>query len=132
LIVLKTVNSSMQQSGVAGNGVGTHISEHMLAVREGTMQPVQPQWKKLALGRLKCNVDVSFSDELNCVGYGMCIRDDTWNFVMARTMWSNPEYSSDIGEALVLSHAIHWVRDLQLTNVDFELDAKKVVDYYNS
>ena len=30
-----------------------------------------------------------------------------------------------------LSHAIQWVHELQLRNVDFELDAKKVVDYYN-
>ena len=133
MIGWKTTNSSKQQSGVAGNGVGTHTSENMLADREGTIQPVQRRWKereKTALGRLKCNVDALFSDELNCVGHDMCIQDDTGNFVMA--MWSNLGCSSDIGEALVLSHAIRWVRDLQLTNVDFELDAKKVVDYYNS
>jgi len=81
----------------------------------------------MALRRLECNVDASFSDELTCVGHDMCIRDDTGNFVMAT--WLNLGCSSDIGEALVLSHAIHWVRDRQLTNVDFKLDAKKVVDY---
>jgi hypothetical protein len=46
-------------------------------------------------------------------------------------MWSNLVCSLDIGEALGLFHAIHWMHDLQLTNMDFELDAKKVVDYYN-
>jgi hypothetical protein len=30
-----------------------------------------------------------------------------------------------------LSHAMYWVQSLQLRNVDFELDAKKVADYYN-
>jgi hypothetical protein len=87
--------------------------------------------EKTCLGRLKYYVDASFSDALNCVGHGLCIPDDTWNFVMATTMWSNRVCSSDIGEALGLSHAIHWVRDLQLTNEDFELNAKKVADHYN-
>jgi hypothetical protein len=31
---------------------------------------------------------------------------------------------------LVLSHVIRWVHELKLTNVNFELDAKKVVDYF--
>lgn len=38
---------------------------------------------------------------------------------------------SDLGEAMGLSHAMYWVQTLQLRNVDFELDAKKVADYYN-
>jgi len=46
-------------------------------------------------------------------------------------MWSSPVCSSEVGEALGLSHTICWVRELQLTNVDFELDANKVVDYFN-
>jgi len=32
-------------------------------------------------------------------------------------------------EKLWDSHVIQWVHELQLTNVNFELDAKKVVDY---
>lgn len=76
-------------------------------------------------------MDTSFSAALNCVGFGLCIRDENGNFIKAKTLWSNPVRAMDIGEALGLSHALHWVRDLQLTNVDFELDAKKVVDYYN-
>ena len=39
--------------------------------------------------------------------------------------------ATDIGEVLGLSHVRYWVRDLQLMNVDFELDAKKVLDYFN-
>jgi len=38
---------------------------------------------------------------------------------------------SDIGEALGLSQAIQWVHELQFPNVDFELDAKRVADYFN-
>jgi len=82
-------------------------------------------------GRLKCNVDASFSDALNCVGFGFYIMDEAGNFIRAKTMWSNPVSSTDVGEALGLSHPIRWVHELQLINVDFELDAKKVVDYFN-
>jgi ribonuclease HI len=46
-------------------------------------------------------------------------------------MWSIPVCSSNIVEALGLSHAIQWVHELQHENVDFELDAKMVVNYYN-
>ncbi|RHN43816.1 hypothetical protein MtrunA17_Chr8g0391961 [Medicago truncatula] len=81
--------------------------------------------------RLKCNVDASFSEALNCVGFGLCIRDEYRNFIKAKTLWSNPVCSSDVGEALGLYHDIQWVRELQLSNVDFEMDAKKVVDYFN-
>ncbi|XP_039691241.1 uncharacterized protein [Medicago truncatula] len=93
--------------------------------------PVQCKWLKPHQGRLKCNVDASFSEALNCVGFGLCIRDEYRNFIKAKTLWSIPVCSSDVGEALGLYHAIQWVRELQLSNVDFELDAKKVVDYFN-
>ena len=61
----------------------------------------------------------------------MCICYDSGNFIKAKALWSNPACATDIGEALGLSHAIHWMQELQLTNMDFELDAKKVVDYCN-
>lgn len=82
-------------------------------------------------GRFKCNVDASFSVHLNVVGYGMCIRDNRGNFVKVRTMWSSPVCVSDVGEAQGLSQAIQWVHELQLPNVDFELEAKRVVDHFN-
>jgi hypothetical protein len=96
------------------------------------VQQGQVWWQKPSRGRLKYNVDASFSVHLNVVGYGMCIQDDVGNFVKTRTMWSSPVCVSDIGEALSLSQAIQWVYDLQLPNVDFELDAKRVVDYFNT
>jgi len=46
-------------------------------------------------------------------------------------MWSNLVCSLKVGEAMGLFHAIQWVHELQLANVDFEIDAKKVVDYFN-
>jgi hypothetical protein len=89
------------------------------------------RWKKPMCGRLKCNVDASFSSSTNKVGVGMCIRDEDGCFVRAKTMWHTPLCSVDIGEALGLHHIIRWVHELQLQNVDFEVDSKRVADYFN-
>ncbi|RHN65376.1 hypothetical protein MtrunA17_Chr3g0079221 [Medicago truncatula] len=67
---------------------------------------VQCKWLKPHQGRLKCNVDASFSEALNCVGFGLCIRDEYMNFIKAKTLWSIPVCSLDVGEALGLYHAI--------------------------
>jgi len=88
------------------------------------------KWQKPGRGRLKCNVDAAFSSSLNVIGFGMCIRDETGQFVAAKTLRSSPICDSSIGEALGLSYAIQWVHEMQLTNVDFEMDVKRVVDYY--
>jgi len=82
-------------------------------------------------GRLKCNEDASFSSSTDKVGVGMCIRDEEGCFIRAKTMWHTPLCSVDIGEALGLHHAIRWVHELQLQNVDFEVDSKRVADYFN-
>jgi len=46
-------------------------------------------------------------------------------------MWFTAVCSVDVGEALGLRHAIRWIHELQLTNVDFEVDSKRVADYFN-
>nr|ABN08196.1 Polynucleotidyl transferase, Ribonuclease H fold [Medicago truncatula] len=43
------------------------------------------KWKKPTVGQYKCNIDASFSKHLNKVGIGICIRDDTGTFVLAKT-----------------------------------------------
>lgn len=61
----------------------------------------------------------------------MCIRDSGGNHVISKTMWFTPLCLVDAGEALRLYHAIRWILELQLANVDFEIDSKRVVDYFN-
>ena len=121
------VNCKKQISGAAGAAAAPHTTAIMTDSAAAVMTdsaatvalPVQCKWLKPHQGRLKCNVDASFSEALNCVGFGLCIRDEYRNFIKAKTC------SSD------LYHAIQWVQELQLSNVDFEMDAKKVVDYFN-
>ncbi|XP_039687804.1 uncharacterized protein [Medicago truncatula] len=50
---------------------------------------------------------------------------------MEKIMCYTPSCSVDLGEALALNHAIQWIHELQLSNVDFEVDSKRVADYFN-
>jgi len=59
-----------------------------------------------APGRLKCNVDTSFSPSYNKVGIGMCVRDAEGCFVLINTTWFSPLFSVDIGEVLGLFNAL--------------------------
>ncbi|PNX93080.1 cytochrome p450 [Trifolium pratense] len=90
------------------------------------------KWAKLSLGRYKCNIDASFSSGLNKVGISTCIKDDQGRFVLAKTEWFSPVCDEEMGEAQGLLHAFKWVRDLQLEDVDFELDAQTVVTKFHS
>lgn len=58
----------------------------------------------------------------------MCIRDKHRNFVIARTDWLPYCLPVFVGEAMGLFRAIHWVRDLDLPNVNFELDCQAIVN----
>lgn len=62
----------------------------------------------------------------------MCIRDENGHFVLARTDCFSPMCDVHVGEALGLLSAMDWVHLLQLGTVDFEMDAKRVVDSINS
>jgi hypothetical protein len=85
-------------------------------------------WSGPSLGPYKCNIDASFSAQHNKVGTGMCIRDDQCHIVLAKTEWMTPCTDVDLGEALGLLNDLKWVNDLQLNNMDFEIDSKRVAD----
>jgi hypothetical protein len=63
-------------------------------------------WQRPLQGRLKCNVDASFSNSLNRTGIGMCIRDAEGTFVLAKTLNFSPKCSVPLGEALGLLYAL--------------------------
>ncbi|MCI53903.1 cytochrome P450, partial [Trifolium medium] len=45
---------------------------------------MEHKWKKPNNGRVKCNIDASFSSNLNRVGIGICICDEYGVYVMAK------------------------------------------------
>jgi len=101
------------------------------AVQNANSSIAGVRWQKPRRGRVKCNVDASFSTSMNRCGIGICIRDEEGKFVRAKTLWFSPMCLVDVGEALGLYHAMRWVNELQLPNVDFEVDSKRVADYFN-
>lgn len=88
-------------------------------------------WQKPIRGTLKCNMDACFTVP-NKVGIGLCLRDEGGAFVKARTVVCDQNLEPHEGEALGLLIALEWTRDLGLSNVVFELDAKLVVDKFHS
>jgi len=69
----------------------------------------------------KCNIDIA------------C--ESCWNMYVHKRWWRcacrckknicfSPVYNVDVGEALDLFYAFHWVHDLHLKNFDFVLDSK--------
>jgi ribonuclease HI len=88
-------------------------------------------WQRPLQGRLKCNVDASFSDSLNRTGIGMCIRDAEGTFVLAKTVNFSPKCSVPLGEALGLLHALQWLHDMAIDHVDIALDSKIVTDAFH-
>jgi len=66
------------------------------------------------------------------VEIGMCTREENGTFVLARTECFSPICEVHVREALGLLSTLDWVHVLNLGHVDFELDAKRVVDNFNS
>jgi ribonuclease HI len=105
-----------------------NAQEVKAAATANTARPQIETWLKPSEGRYKCNVDAAFSENMDRVGIGICIRDMNGAFVLARTDCFSPIIDVDTGEALGLLQAMEWVRDLHLVNMDFEVDSKTVAD----
>jgi ribonuclease HI len=90
------------------------------------------KWNKPLSGRVKCNIDASFSSVYNRIGIGICIRDEFGAYVLAKYEQFTPLCDVKIGEALGLLSALKWVHELNLGPVDFELDSKVVVEKFHS
>jgi len=112
--------------------VRSHKATNILAQLNNVIHGPVIKWTKPTYGRYKCNIDASFSDSLNMVGIGICIRDDQGDFVMAKTDCFSPLCDVDVGEVVGLHTALQWVADLHYDNVDFVLDSKSIVEHFNS
>jgi len=74
-------------------------------------------------GRLKCNIDASLSIYQNRTGISLST-DDEGNFMLAKTMDFAAVHAVDVGEALGLYHALEWLSDMQLDDIEFEVDSR--------
>jgi ribonuclease HI len=92
----------------------------------------QLSWTPPSNGRLKCNVDAAFSEHFKRTGIGVCVRDDSGAFVLAKVLQFDHVFPVAVGEALGLYHALQWIQDMQFDNIDFELDSKIARDAFHS
>ncbi|KEH42714.1 hypothetical protein MTR_1g074090 [Medicago truncatula] len=88
------------------------------------------KWIKPTEGIFKCNIDASFSHLYNRLGIRVCIRDDVGTFVLAKTEWFTPVCDVHVGETFGLLSALELIHQLHFEPIDFELDAKKVIDSF--
>ncbi|XP_024631302.1 uncharacterized protein [Medicago truncatula] len=114
----------LQQQAAAVNRLAVVLAA------SATAEPQQIKWQPPASGRLKCNSDAAFSIPHNCIGVGIFLRDDEGTFVLATTVNFEGVYSVEVGEALGLFHAIQWLSDMQMDNIDFEVDSKITKDAF--
>ncbi|KAK2358306.1 hypothetical protein QL285_095501 [Trifolium repens] len=96
-----------------------------------TIAPTALTWQHPQQGRLKCNIDASFSESLNRTGIGVCIRDAVGTFVLAKTLHFSPKCSVPLGEAMGLYYAVQWLCDMSFDSIDFALDSKIVTDAFH-
>jgi hypothetical protein len=104
---------------VQGTKVGALVNQHTKQVHK---------CKKAMGGRVKCNIDTSFSISIyNQISIGICIRDKFGAYVLAKHEQFPMLCDVKIEEALRLPYALKWVHELNLGHVDFELDSKVVI-----
>jgi len=82
-------------------------------------------------GRVKCNVDASFSDQLNKIGVCICIRDEEGKFVVGKTIPISPMCLVPMGEALTIYYVMEWLSDMSFDDVDFTLDFKVTTNVFH-
>ncbi|KAL8533694.1 hypothetical protein ACS0TY_009914 [Phlomoides rotata] len=66
------------------------------------------------------------------MGIGLTLWDCTGSHVYSRTLALTGLYASDEDETIDLFEALTWVTELDLRNVLIEMDAKLVVDAFNT
>ncbi|KHN40002.1 hypothetical protein glysoja_009379, partial [Glycine soja] len=79
-------------------------------------------WENPPIGFVKCNYDVA-----NSSGFTCCLRDETGNFVLARTSWAETKLLPQEGKALSLLYVVKWVKQLPFQRIIFETNYKSVI-----
>ncbi|XP_026398859.1 uncharacterized protein LOC113294695 [Papaver somniferum] len=99
-----------------------------------TMQGVNRRnlyWIPPPLNYVTINCDGSFLDHNKYGGIGLIIRNYAGEQQGARCIHLKNIRSAEKAECIRLWEAVKWVKDLQLENVQFDLDAKVVVEAVN-
>ncbi|OVA11672.1 Ribonuclease H domain [Macleaya cordata] len=88
-------------------------------------------WRPPSPHVLKINIDASFISASEFAGIGILIRDYAGHFRKAKCVQIRSG-SSEQAEGLAILVAVEWAKELKLSRVSFESDAKNLIDYINS
>ncbi|GAU34885.1 hypothetical protein TSUD_144160 [Trifolium subterraneum] len=78
------------------------ICKECLPIRQHEPQSVFEIWQPPPLGKLKCNVDASFFNNLGACGWGWCIRGGNGQFILAGSNILYETLNITEGEALAI------------------------------
>ncbi|KAL8470914.1 hypothetical protein ACS0TY_033480 [Phlomoides rotata] len=89
------------------------------------------KWRLPESGFMKANVDAAFFVDSLEMGLGVIIHDERGHHLFSRSHVMPGLYEPEEGEAIGLHEALSWIKDLGVTKVVIEMDAKNVVDAIN-
>ncbi|GAU10454.1 hypothetical protein TSUD_423510, partial [Trifolium subterraneum] len=95
-------------------------------VHKGTNHDIS--WTKPPLNTVKCNVDCAFFNNNTIMGYGLCFRDATGQFMHGESSWKQCFMTTAEAEATALLASIKASFAQGYQKVFFETDCKLVVD----
>nr|GMC64734.1 uncharacterized protein LOC109164833 [Ipomoea batatas] len=89
------------------------------------------RWKNPQSGWIKANVDAALDGNRNWMGLGCVLRDEDGNFIAALcTPWKGKLLAKE-AEALGVREALSWIKQLNYTHVEVEMDAANVLHEIN-
>ncbi|XP_073026701.1 uncharacterized protein [Primulina eburnea] len=94
--------------------------------------PICKRWHKPPPHFLKCNTDAAIFTDNNTFGLSSVLRDENGEFMACRVQHGPGNPMVKECEFLALLNAITWIKEMNMTNVIFELDAKTIVDVIKS
>ncbi|XP_074327369.1 uncharacterized protein LOC141665289 [Apium graveolens] len=88
-----------------------------------TMPRVSAKWKLPVTGTFKLNVDASVYPGTNAFAVGMVLRNDTGNFMEARTYKYSGEVSVVEAETIGVREALSWIKELRMQDEEITVES---------
>ncbi|XP_073300593.1 uncharacterized protein [Primulina huaijiensis] len=111
----------LKQRGQRGSRIGYRSGKRS---QKAETRPQASSWTPPPTGAVKCNNDAAFFDDIQSAGVSMVMRDAKGRFIIARTTLVKILRCVKEGEAIGLLEALSWIRNMDYSNVMFEVDAQ--------
>lgn len=85
------------------------------------------KWTPPPTGSVKCNLDAAFDTQTNTTGFGLCLRGQAGQFLLAKMDFTQPILTVMEGEAFALLLGLKWLADMGFDHAIIETDCKALV-----